>query len=103
MEGSRFYADAGPAEVRVYSDTGRNDTAGNPVVTDVAALRAPDHGDVDSLLRAHGWRRVSAWSRSDDTPAGHKLAMIEPGPIHNEISQLVRDQAVGRERRGGVS
>lgn len=58
MEGSRFDADAGPEQVRIYSDTGRSDAEGNPVTIDGMTMRMPDQGDVDQLLREHGWRRI---------------------------------------------
>jgi hypothetical protein len=46
-------------------------------------MRLPDLGDVDQLLREHGWRRVGPWATADDTPDGHALCAVEPIGINN--------------------
>ena len=83
-----YIADAGPIEVAIYPDPG--DSA-------IARYRVPDTGEVDALLREHGWHRVGPWTTAEDVPPGHRLAMVERDP-DPAIQQLIRDQEVGRER-----
>ena len=72
---SVYTADRGPVSVRVYTTDDR------PRL--VTTMRLPDLGDVDQLLREHGWRRVGPWVTADDTPDGHALCAVEPVGINN--------------------
>jgi hypothetical protein len=65
-----FIADRGPQSIRVYTSDDRPRLA--------ATMRRPDIGDDDQLLREHGWRRVGPWSRSDDMPEDHRVAVVVP-------------------------
>ena len=69
MSAPVYVADRGPRSVRVYTTDER------PRL--VATMRCPDLGDVDQLLREHGWRRVGPWAVADDMPAGHQVCAVE--------------------------
>jgi hypothetical protein len=43
----------------------------------VAVYRVPDRGTATDILRAHGWRIVTAWTAADDVPSGAERAMVE--------------------------
>lgn len=76
-EGSRYYAIHEPAErlVRIVANPAMPGHGTPAVVVDI--YRTPDHGDVDTLLKANGWHRVSAWTNADDVPAAARQCMVE--------------------------
>ena len=86
-------ADWGPRSIRVYTAEDR------PRL--IAVIRALDHGDVDQLLRAYGWRRLGAWMRSDDMPADHRVVTVER-IADLAIDRLDRDQEHGAQERASM-
>lgn len=86
-----YLADKGPRSIRVH-------TAGDDP-RPVAVIRLADSGDVDSLLRAYGWTRVTPWAERGD---GHAVATLERLSRDPAIEQLERDQFHGEQRRASM-
>lgn len=100
-EYNRYYADHGGGELRIFADAGRN-AAGEPVLTDVVTLHAPEDRDPDGVLRAYGWIRINSWIKRGDGRDGRRVAMVEPSAPDPALAQLERDQLIGEERRAAL-
>lgn len=98
IESSRYYADHGGGELRIYADAGLG-TAGEPLISDVVTLYAPADRNPDGVLRAYGWIRIGSWIQRGDGHDGRRVAPVEPSAPDPELAQLERDQLIGEERR----
>lgn len=77
-DGSTCYAIHEPAEhlLRIVADTATSGHGTPPTVV-VDVYRTPDHGNIDTLLKANGWHRISAWTDADDIPEAVRSCMVE--------------------------
>ncbi len=97
-ETSRYYADHGDGELRIYAEAGLS-PGGETAISDVVTLHAPADRDPDGVLRAYGWIRIGMWIQRGDGRDGRHVALIEPSAPDPELAQLERDQLIGEERR----